>query len=74
MYHGVRFMVLHPGFTNTPMVQQMSREAIEQRVLPFTQLRRLIEPEEIVGAACFMIGNAAVSGELWVDAGWHPSA
>ena len=33
---------------------------------------RLIKPEEIADAICFMVSNAAVSGELWADAGWHP--
>ena len=39
-----------------------------------TQLRRLIRPEEIADAICFMVSNSAVSGELWADAGWHPPA
>jgi hypothetical protein len=42
--------------------------------LPFTQLGRLIRPEEIADAICFMIANSAVSGELWADAGWHAPA
>ena len=25
-------------------------------------------------AIIFLISNSAVSGELWADAGWHPSA
>jgi hypothetical protein len=28
----------------------------------------------IADAIDFMIGNSAVSGELWADAGWHPRA
>jgi hypothetical protein len=43
-------------------------------VLPYTQLRRLICPTEIADAICFMVSNPAVSGEMWVDAGWHPPA
>jgi len=42
-------------------------------VLPQTLLKRLIKPEEIVDAICFMVTNAAVSGELWADAGWRPA-
>ena len=38
------------------------------------QLGRLIAPEEIADAICFMLANAAVSGQLWVDAGWHAPA
>jgi NAD(P)-dependent dehydrogenase (short-subunit alcohol dehydrogenase family) len=74
MFHGVRCGVIHPGFTDTPMVRALGDEFIVKNILPFTQLRRLIRPEEIADAICFMITNAAVSGELWADAGWHPSA
>jgi 3-oxoacyl-[acyl-carrier protein] reductase len=74
MFYGVKCAVIHPGFTDTPMVRALGEEFIEKNILPFTQLRRLIRPEEIASAICFMIFNSAVSGELWCDAGWHPSA
>jgi NAD(P)-dependent dehydrogenase (short-subunit alcohol dehydrogenase family) len=73
IYHGVRCGVIHPGFTDTPMVQALGEDFIHKRILPFTELHRLIRPEEIADAICFMIGNSAVSGQLWADAGWHPS-
>lgn len=72
MFHGVRCGVIHPGFTDTPMVRALGEEYIQKYILPSTQLRRLIRPEEIANAICFMIANSAVSGELWADAGWHP--
>jgi 3-oxoacyl-[acyl-carrier protein] reductase len=74
MFYGVKCVVIHPGFTDTPMVRALGDEYIEKNILPFTQLRRLIRPEEIASAICFLIINSAVSGELWADAGWHPSA
>jgi 3-oxoacyl-[acyl-carrier protein] reductase len=74
MFHGVRCGVIHPGYTDTPMVHALSDEFIEKKILPYTQLRRLIRPEEIADAICFMIANSAVSGQLWADAGWQPSA
>lgn len=74
IFHGVRCGVIHPGFTDTPMVRKLGEEYIEKHILPHTQLRRLIRPDEIADAICFMIENSAVSGELWADAGWHPSA
>jgi NAD(P)-dependent dehydrogenase (short-subunit alcohol dehydrogenase family) len=74
IYHGVRCGVIHPGFTDTPMVRALGEEYIATNILPYTQLRRLIRPQEIADAICFMIANSAVSGELWADAGWHPSA
>jgi NAD(P)-dependent dehydrogenase (short-subunit alcohol dehydrogenase family) len=74
MYYGVRCSVIHPGFTDTPMVRALGEDFIRTKVLPQTQLKRLIKPEEIADAICFMVTNAAVSGELWADAGWRPVA
>jgi 3-oxoacyl-[acyl-carrier protein] reductase len=74
VFHGVRCGVIHPGFTDTPMVRAMGDEYINKHILPFTQLGRLIRPDEIADAICFMLVNSAVSGELWADAGWHPPA
>lgn len=74
MFYGVKFSVVHPGFTATPMVQKMPKEIIEKSVLPNTQLKRLLKPEEIADTVCFMISNSGVTREIWVDAGWHPSA
>jgi len=73
MYHGVRCGLIHPGYTNTPMVHALGEDFIREKILPNTELRRLIRPEEIADAICFMIANSAVSGELWADAGWHPT-
>jgi NAD(P)-dependent dehydrogenase (short-subunit alcohol dehydrogenase family) len=74
MFYGVKCAVIHPGFTDTPMVRTLGEDYIEKNILPQTQLRRLIRPDEIAGAIYFLIQNSAVSGELWADAGWHPSA
>ena len=73
-YYGVRLAVVHPGFTDTPMVRSLGQEYIDKNILPYTQLKRLIEPAEIADAIYFMIRNTACSGELWADAGWHPQA
>jgi NAD(P)-dependent dehydrogenase (short-subunit alcohol dehydrogenase family) len=74
IFHGVRCGVIHPGFTDTPMVRAMGEDYVAKNILPYTQLGRLIRPEEIADAICFMLTNSAVSGELWVDAGWHAPA
>jgi NAD(P)-dependent dehydrogenase (short-subunit alcohol dehydrogenase family) len=74
IFFGVRCGVIHPGFTDTPMVRALGEEYIEKYILPDTQLGRLIRPDEIADAICFMITNAAISGEIWADAGWHPAA
>lgn len=72
IYHGVRCGIIHPGFTDTPMVRSLGQSLITEQIIPNTHLRRLIQPDEIADAICFMISNAAVSGSLWADAGWHP--
>jgi NAD(P)-dependent dehydrogenase (short-subunit alcohol dehydrogenase family) len=74
IFYGVRCAVIHPGFTDTPMVRALGEDYISKNILPYTQLRRLIQPAEIADAICFLISNSAVSGQLWADAGWHPSA
>ncbi|HSH17065.1 MAG TPA: SDR family oxidoreductase [Verrucomicrobiae bacterium] len=74
VFHGVRCGIIHPGYTDTPMVRALGEDYIQERIIPQTQLRRLIKPEEIADAICFMVSNAAVSGSLWADAGWHPAA
>ncbi|RJP36227.1 MAG: SDR family oxidoreductase [Phycisphaerales bacterium] len=74
IYHGVRCAIIHPGFTDTPMVRAMGEDMIRNNVLPHTQLKRLIRPEEIAEAICFLLRNSSVSGSLWADAGWHPTA
>ena len=74
IFHGVRCGIIHPGFTDTPMARALGQDFLDKNVLPYTQLRRLIAPEEIADAICFMISNSAVSGQLWADAGWHGPA
>jgi len=74
IFYGIRCSIIHPGFTDTPMVRALGDDYIERNILPFTQLRRLLRPDEIADAICFMLKNSAVSGSVWVDAGWHPAA
>jgi len=74
IYYGIRCNIIHPGYTDTPMVRALGEDLLHQHILPHTQLRRLLRPDEIADAICFMLRNSAVSGSLWVDAGWHPAA
>ncbi|RIK62171.1 MAG: short-chain dehydrogenase [Planctomycetota bacterium] len=74
IFYGVRCNIIHPGYTDTPMVRALGEDLIRQVILPQTQLRRLLRPEEVADAICFLLRNSAVSGSLWVDAGWHPAA
>lgn len=72
IFYGVRSAIIHPGYTDTAMVRSMGEDYINANIIPQTQLRRLIQPAEIAHAIAFLIQNTAVSGTLWVDAGWHP--
>lgn len=74
IFHGVRCAIIHPGFTDTPMLNAMGRDYLEKHILPNTQLHRLLRPEEIADGILFLIQNSAISGALWADAGWHPAA
>ena len=74
VFHGVRCGLIHPGYTDTPMVRALGEDFIAKNILQYTQLGRLIDPAEIADAICFMLSNSAVSGELWADAGWHAPA
>lgn len=73
-FHGVRTVVVHPGYTDTPMARKVPEEIIRERVLPHTQLGRLCSPEEIADTVCFAVGNDAIAGALWPSGGWHPPA
>jgi len=74
IFHGMRCAIIHPGYTDTPMVRALGEDFIKEQILPHTQLRRLCRPSEIADAIVFMLRNSAVSGTLWVDGGWHPAA
>lgn len=73
MFHGARCVVVHPGFTDTPMVRALDANLINEHVLPHTHLKRLIDTREIADTICFAVANDAVSGALWADAGWQPT-
>ena len=72
IYHGLRCTIIHPGFTDTPMARAMGDDTVTELAASRTLLGRLIEPDEIVDAICFLMTNASVTGTLWADAGWQP--
>lgn len=56
---GIRVNVLTPGTTLTPLVQRVhSPESIADRARA-TPLGRLVEPDEVALAACFLLSSAA---------------
>src|SRR5262249_16022703 len=36
IYHGVRCSIIHPGYTDTPMVRALGEDMIQQSILPNT--------------------------------------
>ncbi len=74
MQHGVQSKIIHPGFVNTPMVEQLPEGLFEERVKPLIPLGRMIEPDEIAAAVCMLIENPVISGQVWADAGLAPMA
>lgn len=69
MYHGVQTKIIHPGFVNTPMMEQLPAGLFDDHIKPLIPLGRMIEPCEIADAVCLLIENPAISGQLWADAG-----
>jgi len=69
----VRVNSILPGMMLTDISKAWDMEAVERRMLPGISLGRLGEPSEIVGAALFLVSDAAsyVTGAtLRLDGGW----
>jgi len=69
IYFGIRCGLIHPGYTDTPMLRSMGDDYLAKHVVPQMHLRRLVRPQEIADAICFLIANEAVGASLWVDGG-----
>ena len=68
----IRVNSVHPGFIETPMLENNPPEA-NQAGIEATPLKRIGKPEEIAAAVAFLVGPDAgfVTGaELTVDGGW----
>jgi NAD(P)-dependent dehydrogenase (short-subunit alcohol dehydrogenase family) len=69
----VRVNAIAPGPVETPLVRQMHDPQIREAWKRATPMRRYAEPEEIAGAALFLLSNEAnfITGEvLAVDGGF----
>lgn len=70
---GVRVNAIAPGFTETPMVDQLRKSGYDFSVVEErTPMGRLAQPDEIARAACYLALDAEfVTGQtLYVDGGW----
>jgi len=73
-HHHVRVNALCPGYVRTPFIQPLLDDPERLAFLmERTPMKRLAEPEELVGPAVFLASDAAsyVTGtSLFVDGGW----
>ena len=70
---GVRVNSVHPGFIDTPILDQARGTEFETAMLGLTPMGRLGRPEEVAAAVAYLAGDDAtfVTGsELYVDGGY----
>jgi len=73
-YHGMQAKIIHPGFVETPMVEQLPDGMFEQHLRQLVPIDRMIKPEEIANTIALMIENPIISGPVWADGGLPPMA
>ncbi|HSU74499.1 MAG TPA: SDR family oxidoreductase, partial [Terrabacter sp.] len=70
---GVRVNSIHPGFIDTPILDQAKGTAIEKAMTDLTPMGRLGRPEEIAAGVAYLVSDDAsfVTGaELYIDGGF----
>lgn len=70
---GIRVNSVHPGFIDTPMIEQVKDTPVEAAILGQTPMGRLGTPEEIGSVIAFLASPAAsymTGSEVYVDGGW----
>ena len=71
--NGVRVNSVHPGFIDTPILDQAKGTPIEQAMLDVTPMGRLGKPTEIAAGVAYLASDDAsfVTGlELYIDGGY----
>ncbi|HUG56221.1 MAG TPA: glucose 1-dehydrogenase [Candidatus Limnocylindrales bacterium] len=70
---GIRVNSIHPGFIDTPMIEQVKGGDVEKAIIAMTPLGRFGRPEEIAAVIAFLASDAAsymTGSEVYADGGW----
>jgi NAD(P)-dependent dehydrogenase (short-subunit alcohol dehydrogenase family) len=70
---GVRVNSVHPGFIDTPLLEQAKGTPVEQAMIDVTPMRRLGSPAEVAAGVAYLASDDAsfVTGsELYIDGGY----
>lgn len=72
---GVRVNGIAPAYIETPLVKEVKnhRKEFAEEIVKRTPMKRMGQPEEVVGAAIFLASDAStyITGEtIFVDGGW----
>jgi NAD(P)-dependent dehydrogenase (short-subunit alcohol dehydrogenase family) len=69
----IRVNSVHPGFIDTPMIDQVKGTEIEELIKASTPMGRMGDPDEIGGVVTFLASDEAsymTGSEVYVDGGW----
>ena len=70
---GIRVNSVHPGFIDTPILDQAKGTPFEDLMLSVTPMGRLGRPEEIAATVAFLASDDAsfmTGAEVYVDGGY----
>ena len=73
-FFGVQAKIIHPGFVQTPMVEQLPDGMFEEHLRKLVPIDRMIRAQEIADTVVAMIENPIISGPVWADGGLAPMA
>jgi NAD(P)-dependent dehydrogenase (short-subunit alcohol dehydrogenase family) len=70
---GIRVNSVHPGFIDTPMVEQVKGTDVEQLIIANTPMGRLGRSDEVAEVITFLASDRSsymTGSEVYVDGGW----